>query len=188
MSASIQDSSLPLPPTHRQWFQSDQPVQTLPPANASGHIVFTRQLWQRTMPDGSNPTNDAVLNQSQAQDTRSNSHNITAGSSRRTSSSVSSRSHRRSSSPSGRDPSKTPLTPEESPPFSRTTRKRTATIVEAEDKDINFADAYPTHTSSDSGEVHVCICQPEPKIPRPRNGMSSRDACRSSTSVNANSL
>lgn len=170
MSASIQGSSVPTLPTHRQWTQPTHPVQTLRPANESGHIIFTRQLWQRTMPDGFNTTDDAVLNKSQAQDTRASSHNIPANPSRRASSSVSSHSHRYPPSPSGRDPSKTPLTPEESPPFSRTTRKRTAGIVEAEDKDLDLP-ASPAHTRSDSGDIHVCICQPEPKIPRPRNGM-----------------
>ncbi|PPJ56337.1 hypothetical protein CBER1_00680 [Cercospora berteroae] len=121
------------------------------------------------MPDGSRPTDEAVLNKSQAQDTRGSSHNTAAATSRRTSSSVAARPHRRSSSPSGRDPSKTPLTPEESPPFSRTTRKRTAGIVEVEDKDFDLPEASPAHTRSDSGEIQVCICQPEPKIPRPRN-------------------
>lgn len=183
MSASLHDLPLPLLPPHRQWNQPHQPVQTLHSANAPSHIVFTRQLWQRTMSGGSHPANDAVLNQSQAQDTRGSSHNITTGSSRRTSSSVSSRSRRRSSSPSGRDPTKTPLTPEESPPFSRTTRKRTAGIVEAEDKDLTLPNAYSAHPTCDGGEVHVCICQPEPKIPRPRNGASSRARMLSLTRV-----
>ncbi|USW48051.1 Putative High mobility group box domain-containing protein [Septoria linicola] len=121
------------------------------------------------MPDGFNTTDNAVSNKSQAQNTRASSHNIPANSSRRTSSSVPSYSHRYPLSPSGREPSNTPLTPEESPPFSRTTRKRTAGIVEAEDKDLDLPDASPAHTRSDSGDIHVCICQPEPKIPRPRN-------------------
>ncbi|KAF2214662.1 hypothetical protein CERZMDRAFT_36637 [Cercospora zeae-maydis SCOH1-5] len=169
MSASIQDPSATSLAVHRQWTHPIQPVQTQPPANESGHIIFTRQLWQRTMPDGSHPTDEAVLNKSHAQDTRGSSHKTAAATSRRTSSSVTARPRRRSSSPSGRDPSHTPLTPEESPPFSRTTRKRTAGIIEVEDKDLDLPEASPAHTRSDSGEAQVCICQPEPKIPRPRN-------------------
>ena len=143
------------------------PPQTQP-VNDSGRIIFTRQLWQRTMPDG-NQSDHAVLNKSQAQEIRG-SQNSAATPSRRTSSSVSSRSQRRSPSLE-RSGSKTPLTPEESPPF-KTTRKRNAGIVEAEDKDIDEGESNSAHTRQNSGDsgIHVCICQPDPKIPRPRNG------------------
>ncbi|KAI7238193.1 hypothetical protein KC330_g2720 [Hortaea werneckii] len=91
-----------------------------------------------------------------------------AGPSRRTSSTVSTRSRRRSHSLSGG--SKTPLTPEESPP-SKSTRKRNAGTVEEEDKELDSASTTPVHTRASSGDstAHVCICQPDPKIPRPRN-------------------
>lgn len=145
---------------------------SLPPGwiKRSPQITSTGQLWQRNMPDGIQGDH-VVLNRSQVQDPAADGHHhyVAAGSGRRTSSSVSSRSQRRSPSPS-RAGSKTPLTPEESPPFSRTTRKRNAGIVEGEDKE--FEGASPAHTRQSSGDsgIHVCICQPDPKIPRPRNG------------------
>ena len=71
--------------------------------------------------------------------------------------------------------SQTPLTPEESPPY-RSTRKRTASTVEEEDvRSYGSAELSPSHgraSSGDSSAVQVCICQPDPKIPRPRNGES----------------
>ena len=156
------------------------PIHLHPPTTEngpSGGVVFTRQLWQRsrTMPEGSEESEQGVSNKSQNLDAVSANHLDQPRASRRTSSTTSSlRSHQRPpSSPSGG--SKTPLTPEESPPF-RATRKRTAGVVEEEDKDIELtdADATPVHTRASSGDsvVQVCICQPDPKIPRPRNGTS----------------
>ncbi|KAI7163169.1 hypothetical protein KC349_g1548 [Hortaea werneckii] len=121
------------------------------------------------MPDHSE---QKVLNksQSQIQDDHHCNHPSggAAGPSRRTSSTVSTRSRRRSHSLSGG--SKTPLTPEESPP-SKSTRKRNAGTVEEEDKELDSASTTPVHTRASSGDAtaHVCICQPDPKIPRPRN-------------------
>ncbi|KAI7209569.1 hypothetical protein KC333_g8665 [Hortaea werneckii] len=121
------------------------------------------------MPDHSEQN---VLNksQSQIQDDHHRNHPSggAAGPSRRTSSTVSTRSRRRSQSLSGG--SKTPLTPEESPP-SKSTRKRNAGTVEEEDKELDSASTTPVHTRASSGDstAHVCICQPDPKIPRPRN-------------------
>ncbi|GAB1736049.1 hypothetical protein NU219Hw_g6101t1 [Hortaea werneckii] len=121
------------------------------------------------MPDHSEQN---VLNksQSQIQDDHHRNHPSggAAGTSRRTSSTVSTRSRRRSHSLSGG--SKTPLTPEESPP-SKSTRKRNAGTVEEEDKELDSASTTPVHTRASSGDstAHVCICQPDPKIPRPRN-------------------
>ncbi|KAI7597939.1 hypothetical protein KC346_g14459, partial [Hortaea werneckii] len=121
------------------------------------------------MPDHSEQN---VLNksQSQIQDDPHRTHPSggVAGPSRRTSSTVSTRSRRRSHSLSGG--SKTPLTPEESPP-SKSTRKRNACTVEEEDKELDSASTTPVHTRASSGDstAHVCICQPDPKIPRPRN-------------------
>lgn len=140
----------------------------LPPLNDGGRVVFTRQLWQRTMPD-ENQSEQGVSNKSHTviPDRRNNSTSI---SSRRKSSSISLRSRNRSPSPSRG--SKTPLTPEESPPF-QNTRKRSAGTVEQEDRTASSSNTSPAHTRANSGEstAHVCICQPDPKIPRPRNGM-----------------
>lgn len=175
---SAMRKSLPsLPPLPlEQWYSSTNlPAQTLhlpplppPPPDNTGRVVFTRQLWQRTMPDG-HPGQQNVLNKSHAANTHA-AHDNAARSSRRTSSTTSSRSQHHSPTPS--HGSKTPLTPEESPPF-RSTRKRSAGIVEREDKEIDHPDISPAHTRNSSGDstAHVCICQPDPKIPRPRNGM-----------------
>ncbi|KAK5131483.1 hypothetical protein LTR08_000877 [Meristemomyces frigidus] len=120
------------------------------------------------MPDG-DQSEPGVSNKSH---TPADSHatNISAAApSRRTSSSaVSTRSQRRSPSPPRE--SKTPLTPEESPPF-RTTRKRDASAAAVEDKELDGASTTPAHSRASSGDstAHVCICQPDPKIPRPRN-------------------
>lgn len=143
-----------------------QPVQTLPP-NDFGHIIFTRQLWQRNMPVSS-PSERVVLNKSQGQNSNP-SDNTGLGPSKRTSSTISIRSCRRSLSL--HRGAKTPLTPEESSPFC-TTRKRNAGIVDEEDEELESANSTPAHTPDNSGDlaIHVCICQPEPKIPRPRNG------------------
>ncbi|KAK4555694.1 slightly ste11-like protein [Recurvomyces mirabilis] len=159
---SAVQNSLPSLPT--PW-EKHPAVQT-PSTDDTRRIVFTRQLWQRTMPDGSSNEPD-VLNQSQSQDTVTE-HNNSATPTRRPSSNTSTRSQRRSSSPSRG--SKTPLTPEESPPF-KSTRKRTAGIVEIEDKELDSSTTTPVHSRGSSGDstAHVCICQPDPKIPRPRN-------------------
>ncbi|EME48770.1 hypothetical protein DOTSEDRAFT_67720 [Dothistroma septosporum NZE10] len=158
MSTAHQPS---LPSLPSGWTSPYTGIQTQP-ANEPARIVFTRQLWQRTMPDGSR-SDQSVLNKSHSQECPDGSFHA-ASSSRRTSSAS---SWRRSPSPSR---SKTPLTPEESPPF-RTTTKRTAGIVEEEDKDVDCIEPTSTHTRHSSGDsgAHVCICQPDPKIPRPRN-------------------
>lgn len=151
---------------HSQVPADNQAVQTIhPPPDDTGRVIFTRHLWQRNMPDGNQ--SEAVLNKSQSANSQASQNNV-SHSSRRTSS-ISLRSHRRSPSPSLG--SKTPLTPEESPP-SRSTRKRSAGFVEQEDKALSSANTTPAHTRANSGEstAHVCICQPDPKIPRPRNG------------------
>ncbi|QIW97742.1 hypothetical protein AMS68_003260 [Peltaster fructicola] len=94
---------------------------------------------------------------------------VDADRSRRTSSTVSSRSIRPPKSPTAE--SRTPLTPEESPPY-RSTRKRAISNVEDDDRAYHSVEPSPTHSRTNSSEqaaVQVCICQPEPKIPRPRN-------------------
>ncbi|KAH0348784.1 hypothetical protein KCU83_g6017, partial [Aureobasidium melanogenum] len=62
--------------------------------------------------------------------------------------------------------SDTPLTPEESPPF-HDHRKRSADALDQDD----LQDVSPSHTRDGSTEsaVNFCLCQPEPKVPRPRN-------------------
>lgn len=163
---SMQNSSLLHQPPHSG--ASFDPKQTQhPPPSDTGRIIFTRQLWQRTMPGGSQSEQN-VLNKSQTANSQASNSN--ASESGRA---ISLRSYRRSPSPSGN--SKTPLTPEESPPF-RTTRKRSAGIVEQEDRVSDSSETSPSHTRNSSGDtaVHVCICQPDPKIPRPRNGVYSR--------------
>lgn len=166
--SAIQDSSL-LPPLRppQNWIP---PIQVqppaLPPAPEPGRIIFTRQLWQRTMPE--DPSEHVVSTRSQSQGSLS-AYQANTNISRRASSNVSTRSLRSAPSPS--ESSKAPLTPEESPPF-RPTRKRSANVVEEEDKAIESHETSPVHTRASSGDstAHVCICQPDPKIPRPRNG------------------
>lgn len=145
-----------------------------PPLNGTQRIVFTRQLWERTMPE-ENQSEQGVLNKSHITPSQGRQNSI-SGSSRRTSSSISLRSRNRSPSPSRG--SKTPLTPEESPPF-QNTRKRSAGTAEQEDRHLSSADTSPAHTRANIGEaaVHVCICQPDPKIPRPRNGKYFESSC-----------
>ena len=173
--SAIQDSSL-LPPLHPppNWIPSIQ-VQpsALPLAPEPGHIIFTRQLWQRTMPEDS--SEHGVSTRSQSQGSLS-AYQANASTSRRASSNVSTRSLR--SAPSISGSSKAPLTPEESPP-SRPTRKRSVNVVEEEDREIDSHEVTPIHTRASSGDstAHVCICQPDPKIPRPRNGKSSHRTC-----------
>ena len=166
--STIRNSSL-LPALHPppNWIP---PIQVQPPPPPSdpepGRIIFTRQLWQRTMPE--DPSEHGVSTRSQSQGSASAFHANT-NISRRSSSNVSTRSLRSAIGHTGS--SKAPLTPEESPP-SRPSRKRDASIVEVEDKEIDSQEVTPVHTRASSGDstAHVCICQPDPKIPRPRNG------------------
>lgn len=170
--SAIQDPSLLPPPLHRpaSWIPPIQahPPPAPPPASEPPRMIFTRQLWQRNMPE--NPSEQGVSTQSHSHGSIAAQHNnASISNSRRPSSNVSTRSLRRASSPSGK--SKTPLTPEESPPF-RSARKRNASIVEEEDKELESNETSPVHTRASSGDSasQVCICQPDPKIPRPRNG------------------
>ena len=127
-------------------------------ANAQPQIVFTRQLWERTMP----ATDPDAISTSSSQGISS----VWQGKPRRPSSVLPSLSQ---SQPSPTDSrlSETPLTPEESPPF-RTGRKRSAESLEQD----NSPENSPSHTRGSSGDSSVtfCLCQPEPKVPRPRNG------------------
>ncbi|KAF1812554.1 hypothetical protein P152DRAFT_342635 [Eremomyces bilateralis CBS 781.70] len=74
----------------------------------------------------------------------------------------------------------------QSPSF-RLTRKRAAEEFErtveskpVEVDEMDMEEISPTHTRASSGDsgggqagLHVCLCQPDPKIPRPRNGESN---------------
>jgi HMG box factor, other len=153
--------SLPVP------WEGQGIVQT-PSADDTSQITYTRHLWQRTMPEY-NDGELGVLNKSQSQYALS-SHNNSAAASRRTSSNVSTRSQCRRSASLSRA-SKTPLTPEESPPSS-VSKKRAADAIDVEDQESKSATTTLTHSRGSSGDsaLHVCICQPDPKIPRPRNG------------------
>lgn len=68
----------------------------------------------------------------------------------------------------------TPLTPEESPPFRSSTsgsgRKRSASNLDHDES----PEGSPLHVRGSSGDssISFCLCQPEPKVPRPRNGES----------------
>lgn len=130
------------------------------PAHAQPQIVFTRQLWERTMP--ATDTNDIGTG---SEGFSSVSGDQAVSRSRRPSSTVPIPPHPQPS-PTLSRPSDTPLTPEESPPF-RSSRKRSADTLE---KDDHFAHS-PSHTRDSSGDSpSFCLCQPEPKVPRPRNG------------------
>ncbi|KAH7061550.1 hypothetical protein B0J12DRAFT_736665 [Macrophomina phaseolina] len=117
-----------------------------------------------------------------------------SNSSRKASTTVSTRSSRRTASPSraSKQDDAGPPTPE-SPPF-RLTRKRAASLAdkadgrdeqpdgtpeEVGDEATDIAPTNTTHSRMSSGGAsagsagsaasHVCLCQPDPKIPRPRN-------------------
>lgn len=72
-------------------------------------------------------------------------------------------------SPTRSRESDTPLTPEESPPFSEN-RKRSADTLDQDDS----LDNSPSHARDPIRDsLNFCLCQPEPKVPRPRNGKLS---------------
>ena len=147
--STLQDVRLPLP--------TIQPLSgpTLAP-DESGRIVFTRHLWQRDMLDGRS-REQSVLKKSRTA-TQLPAHPPIS----------------RRQSPEPAPLSKTPLTPGESPPF-KTSRKRNLDAVEDEEKYLDSTHTTPQHSRVNSGDSlsHVCICQPDPKIPRPRNGTFS---------------
>lgn len=96
--------------------------------------------------------------------------------SRRASTANSTKSNR--SSVASRTSKDGPPTPES--PQVRLTRKRAAETFE-DTHEANMVDAdqqaSPSHTRGSSGDSRdstksVCLCQPDPKIPRPRNGKS----------------
>jgi len=69
------------------------------------------------------------------------------------------------------------VTPEHSPTRPRTTRKRTATEYEGDDGEREVHTVVTSHIRgpSDSSASNVCLCQPDLKIPRPRNGEQYSD-------------
>lgn len=130
-------------------------------------VCFTRQLWQRTMPNDVEGASATGLYRRQR---------VSIGSS--VASKATARpAHRQSLPIAGirayipplqAHLSDTPLTPEESPPLA-STRKRSADQVEGEDENPS-----PTISGDGSdGSFQPCLCQPDPKVPRPRNGKSS---------------
>lgn len=130
---------------------------TAEPSHAQPQIVFTRQLWERTMPSAEH--NDlSTSSQGIASDGSVNSRRVSAN--------IAIASQSQQHSPKSRL-SDTPLTPEESPPF-REHQKRSADALEQDE----LQDVSPSHTRDGSTEslVNFCLCQPEPKVPRPRNG------------------
>lgn len=204
-SPAIPSRLLP-PPSIRQQHQQTksqrQPYHSHDSDVNSNQTVFTRNLGRRTMPNRDR-SEGRVLNRSQQQSLRSqeasSSPSLQASeettpttyfSSKHTSTSVPSlRSHYRSSSPTLE--SKTPLTPDESPEIPHS-RKRNASEAEIEVQRLDTVESStaPTYDRGKGADdltsaVHVCICQPDPKIPRPRNGvflLLSPFACRMSRS------
>ncbi|KAI5235176.1 hypothetical protein E4T43_09459 [Aureobasidium subglaciale] len=128
---------------------------TAEPSHAQPQIVFTRQLWERTMPSAEHG-DLSTSSQGIANDGGVNS--------RRVSTNISI-APQLQPSPKTRL-SDTPLTPEESPPF-RDQRKRSAEALDPDE----VQGVSPSHTRDGSTEslVNFCLCQPEPKVPRPRN-------------------
>ena len=67
-------------------------------------------------------------------------------------------------------------TPSSNAPVTRLTRKRAASlntesINHPRIEDLALTSASPSGPpTSDPTREHVCLCQPDPKIPRPRNG------------------
>lgn len=120
-------------------------------------ISFTRQLWQRNMPaDSANGDSPSL----------SRSKRVSIGSS------VISREYIRHPADDisavhdlahADESQEIPLTPEQSPP-ARPSRKRSADQVDDEDQFTS------SHSRESSESFQPCLCRPEPKIPRPRNG------------------
>jgi hypothetical protein len=70
----------------------------------------------------------------------------------------------------------------------RTTRKRLSSLVEVAEPEESGSPVEerppPSATSAETPDFsgHVCLCQPEPKIPRPRNGKSDGSLFLNTTS------
>ena len=124
-------------------------------------ILFTRQLWQRTMPSD---TDQAHPSRGQRVSIGGSTIGKTSNASARTISTSSLHSPK-PGSPTISHRSDTPPTPGDSPSH-RSGRKRSADHLEEVEEEVT-----PSHSreSSDSA-FQPCFCQPEPKVPRPRNG------------------
>lgn len=58
------------------------------------------------------------------------------------------------------------------PTPARMTRQRTAVVVPTEESSSKDGEHIPQSAASTEAVSQICLCQPEPKIPRPRNGTS----------------
>jgi len=122
-------------------------------------ICYTRQLWQRTMPVDADDIDSPSLYRGQRVSIGSN---ISRKDFATTSPSVTQQSHLSPHQPRSSD---TPLTPEESPPFKNAQKRSLDQIDEDEEQ------TTPSHSrESSESSFQPCLCQPEPKVPRPRNG------------------
>lgn len=136
----------------------DSPVDTTPD---QPQIRFTRQLWERTMPmnaaDKATTTRGRFV--SLGDDIRSEGPSGSAP----TSFSHSSYSQQHPQSPARSLSTASPATPED--PQTGSGKKRRASSI-----DHDGPDTSPSHSrESSDGAFQPCLCQPEPKIPRPRN-------------------
>jgi hypothetical protein len=115
-------------------------------------IVFTRQLWQRTMPldSGRRSSNQdpRVSVDSDFQTGEIDDSVFDTG------------------SPTTYRSLGNPLTPEESPPFQTVQKRHLDQVIEDQRES-----STPSHSreSSDGSNFQPCLCQPGPKVPRPRN-------------------
>ena len=122
-------------------------------------ICFTRQLWQRTMPTDAEDAGHSSNYRGQRVSIGSSTTLVGSASAIDTNT-------RHHISPVRSSISDTPLTPEESPPFKNARKRSAAYLYDANDDDS------PSHSRDGSdGSFQPCLCQPEPKVPRPRNGM-----------------
>jgi len=136
---------------------SNGPSTMSDPPPDQHQVCFTRQLWQRTMPVDVDDLDSPSLYRGQRVSIGSN---ISRKDFVATSPSIAQQSHL-----SPHQPSETPLTPEESPPFKHAQKRSLDQIDEDEEQ------TTPSRSrESSDGSFQPCLCQPEPKVPRPRNG------------------
>lgn len=129
-------------------------------------VVFTRQLWQRNMQVGIDNTPQLIPIGIASNNNTTQHDGLRASTDTRRTSSISVDSQQRTSPTPSQEPD-TPLTPEELAPYRNAGRKRSA-----EDDDNDRGDNVPSHSRDSSGGsfFQLCLCQPEAKVPRPRNG------------------
>jgi hypothetical protein len=172
-----------LPPSSWKEYERSLNVQTVLLHGSSredkGSIIFTRQLRPRRNMPARDQSEQAVLGKPNT--IASNVfHNNDVGSSRAKSPIRTTHADSRVRSRSSNSP--TPLTPEQSPPSQRI-RKRSSGAASQVDRDTDSGERSPAQSTTSSGKtpVHICYCQPDPKIPRPRNGkwqQHRRHGCR----------